>query len=208
MKPTLPVAIAALLTSLSSQACDFEITKTELPLENKVRHENLCLENYFEKRDLGRFSLGEDHRTGAPVIFRDTANSSFGEMYLFKTNSDDLLGIQGRLALAKKVYANYMNSLRNDFGACKLEIRSGDRLLSIEDFIPSERNEAEQPGSRLMLTKDDVKSPHWKLLCADANGKEKIEKEGDYFFIFVDIYDNISPGTLQNNLGKYLFSFR
>lgn len=193
----------------NAQACDFSIFKTELPLQEKTQHENLCLSDYFAARDLGRISLGEDHRNpNKPVLFRDTAGMRFSEMMLFEApQAPSPLGKDGRLALARELIEAHAKSLRNDYGACKLEIRNGDRVVELKDFTPTEREVNSQPGSRLMLTSELAIDPHWQLRCPGPKGEERVEKSGSYYFVFADIYE--SPDhSLKGNLAQYLFSFQ
>lgn len=197
-------ALAALVISTPSFACEIQLTKTELPIQAN----NPCLDTYFQTRNLGQFTLGEDERTGVPKIYRDYSDLSFGELLLFKLENNAPLGAAGRKAAVEKIYQSYMNNLRNDFGACTMQIFAAEKQIQFSDLIESARSIANQPGTRMMLTKDDVKNPSWKLICNDQSGKEVVEKSGNYFFFFVDVYENTTPQNLKDHLSNYLFSFR
>lgn len=188
--------------------CDLLVTKVSVPFLSPDVEGPLCLEDYFELRKLASYSIGQS-KLGTPTLFYDTENIQFDDMFLFKPNSTDRLGNEGRLSLVKSIYRALLSSLQNEFGTCSLHLYSATKELTIEDFLYYHREEAGQPGSRLMLTYEDVTGSRWELLCSDDQGKEVVEKAGTYFFIFVDVYENIGTiPTLQDHLSKYLISLR
>jgi hypothetical protein len=195
-----------LLLPLTSLACPMEVTKT--------MHANLagpglgCIETYFGSRNLGQISLGESEHTGKQYLFRDTADMVFDEHFLFRlTEQTGPLEKMGRKKIAQEIFQKYLQSLKNDIGQCELQLFSAERRLGLEDFRDLERSMADQPGSRIMLTKEDVTAPSWKLICQE-NGQAKVEKEGKYFFLLVDVYENKSLLNTKDHLAYYLFSLR
>ncbi len=199
-------SLLLLLLPLTSFACPLEVTKT--------MHANLagpglgCINEYFSARNLGQISLGESEHTGKQFVFRDVADMVFDEHILFRiTEQSGPLEKEGRKKVAQEIFQFYLNSLKNDSGICDLQLYSGDRRLSLADFRDFERTLADQPGSRIMLTKEDVAHPSWKLVCQE-NGQSKIEKEGKYFFLFVDVYENKTLQNTRDHLAYYLFSLR
>lgn len=132
----------------------------------------------------------------------------FDDYLLFRSNLARPLGREGRVALIQHIFAAHRSSLRNEFGLCELRLFNGDRELGLGDFRLQEREEAGQPGNRLILTKDDVAQPRWELRCPDAKGQFTLAKSGSYFFIFVDVLENVSVAGSNEDLAKYLFAFR
>lgn len=199
-------ALFALLLPLTSFACPLEVTKT--------MHANLagpglgCIDEYFSSRNLGQISLGESEHTGKQFIFRDSADMVFDEHILFRLSEQSApLEQEGRKKIAQEIFQFYLSSLKNDAGKCELQLYSGEKRLGLADFKEFERSLADQPGSRIMLTKEDVAQPSWKLICQE-NGQAKIEKEGKYFFLFVDVYENKTLQNTRDHLAYYLFSLR
>lgn len=197
-----------LLATLSTHAlaCEIEITKT---MHDRLAGPGLgCINQYFESRNLAEISLGENEHNGTPYLFKDPMDMTFDEHILFRLPSNSgPLGKDARKAIAQSIYRSYLSTLKFNGQSCQLQLFAGDNVLGLEDFSDFERSLSDQPGSRIMLTKDDVSNPSWKLICGNM-GQEKIVKEGKYFFLFVDVYENTNPLKLKDHLSYYLFSLR
>jgi hypothetical protein len=188
-------------------SCDFQITKTMIPIGQKTYHENLCLKEYFALRDMAFQSLTESPQ-GLLLLVYDPMTIDFDDMILFKTKDSFLGGEPGRIILLRRFYKEFLRSLKNTFGKCKLQVFSEKKLVGVDDFKVSKRLEADLVGTRLMLTKDDVKDPHWQLLCPNEKGEMSITKSGKYFYIFIDIIENNGNVKLVDHLAKFLFALR
>lgn len=198
--------IVLFLTLVSSQssACDFNITKSVVPLEQQTEFSNLCLDTYFEKRDLAFQSLSEETVKFVP----DAEALVFDDMVLFETTQPSPLEESGRLVLIEQIFNLYMANLKAYNGQCELQMYSGEQRLSLNDFLVLQRTEGGQPGTRRQLTKDDVANPSWKLLCPNKDGQPYVLKSGKYFFVFIDVYENKTLASTKTHLAKYMFSFR
>ena len=133
----------------------------------------------------------------------------YDDMILFNLPNQDgtSLGESGRLALVKNLLAVYFKSLKNEHGSCDLSLYEGTQLLKLENFKLIARTIDGNPGTRLMLTKDDVKNPSWKMLCPNENGIFNVAKSGNYFFIFADVHENVTISTTTTHFSQFLFSF-
>lgn len=185
-------------------ACDFNIVKSVIPLEQKTEFSELCLNTYFEKRDLAFQSLSEE----TVQIVPDAETLVFDDMVLFESNKTLPLEEQGRLELIEQIFNQYISNLKAYNGKCELQMFSGEQRLTISDFLILQRSEADQPGTRRQLTKDDVASPNWKLLCPNKDGQPYVLKSGKYFFVFIDVYENKTISSTKAHFSKFLFSFR
>ncbi|MBY0383621.1 hypothetical protein K2X05_00555 [bacterium] len=185
-------------------ACDFNVVKSIVPLEQKTQFSELCLNDYFEKRDLAFQSLSDETMKIVP----DAETLVFDDMILFETNKTLPLEENGRLELVEQIFNQYMSNLKAYNGLCELQIYSGEQKLSLNDFLILQRTEGGQPGTRRQLTKDDVASPSWKLLCPNQEGQPYVLKSGKYFFVFVDVYENKTFTSTKSHLAKFMFSFR
>lgn len=198
-------------SAFAASACPMSVTKTDIPLQGQQHFTGLCIEDYFQKRDLGRISIGEDAH-GNSYLFRDRDQISFDDMILFEVDPAKVslpLGTEGRLALDRLMFNLFLSSLRGDRGeTCQLSFKSGDKVLSVDDLMAVERKEAGQPGTRIKLYNDDVPDTSWQVLCPDENGKMTVSKQGTYFFIFFDTYESQPGSRLKGNLAKFLVSFR
>lgn len=190
----------------AQKICSIDVQKTLFPMEGENYHQGLCINDYFLKRDLTNFSTGED-KFGLPLILNDTVQMVFDDMLLIQTPIDTTTDAN-RIELIKRIYASYMNSLKNQYGSCELIIKSGDKKLTVNDLKVFERTANDQTGSRLMLTKDDVTDPRWMLICPNQAGDYTITKSGNYFFMFIDLYGNDGKTNLKGNLVQFLMSFR
>jgi hypothetical protein len=195
------------LNTFAKTDCDFVIYRVMVPLKNKVDTNPICLNEYFQLRDLGQFSY-IDNSKGKIVSYQDKQSIQLEDIILFEV-SEKLLGIKGRLKYIKEIYKKLNGSIKNDFGLCHVNLMDDDKTLSINDFILTAREEGDHPGSRLMLTNDDIKNPHWELICTNSMGIQKIVKKGTYVFIFIDIYENIGTKTIfSHHMAKYLFHLK
>ncbi len=199
--------IKLLLSVAHATTCPITVNKTMLPLDHQVYHQDLCINNYFLKRDLAKNSVGED-KNGFAVIVEDKVTLDFDDMLLFSTSLPLPLGETGRLELIGEIYKSYLTSLKSEHGVCELKIFSDKTQLSINDFIKSDREEGGQPGTRLSLTKDDIKNPSWELWCTDKDQKMVLTKQGSYIFVFIDVYENIGTTGLIDHLTQFLLAFR
>lgn len=215
-----PVLMILLLTcgllamSDVAHACDLQLEKLAVPLAGTNFPNDLCIESYFEQRDLGRMSLGANEQTGA-YFFRDQSKMDFNDLAIFKRLAPNPpavlapMGLDGREALLKKIYGIYLKSLRSDSGACELQLSANGQPRSLEDFTFSERLEEGQPGTRLSIMSDGSFDPSWEMLCQGSDGQKHVEKSGSYFFLFIDVYDNVDASAfLRDNLAQWLMSFR
>lgn len=209
---TLAIVIIVFFSStlshaMTSPVCDFHVIKSVVP---RMDDGASCLQDYFAGHNLAQFSLS--FQTGTPIY--DSVTMQFDDMLLFTLPHTNPLGESGRTALVEEIFQAYQSSLRDMMGACTANIYSGDKLLSLKDFSKHKREEGGQPGTRLMIKSEDISSPHWELLCQDAAGKPVLAKEGNYFFIFVDVYENLALSDHKatpkyvGHLAKYLFSYR
>lgn len=187
--------------------CDFVIDRTQVPLSGTTVHSALCLEEYATQRDFANMSLGETE-LGKLYEFRDPTGIYFYDMMTFITPVTSLLGNDGRKSLVTRMYNAILSSLKNEFGACQLEMYSGDKKLSLNDFIKAARDAQGHPGTRLILTKDDVPSPRWLLQCPTQSGEVQVVKKGNYFFTFAEVYESNGDPKLKGNLAQYLLSFK
>ncbi len=202
------VLLSLLLASFSTTAfaCEIEVTKT---MHERLAGPGLgCLETYFESRNLAEISLGENEHNGTPYLFKDPMDMTFDEHILIRLPSISTpLGKEKRKSVAQSIFRTYLKSLKFNGESCHLQLYSDEKILGLDDFIDFERSLSNQPGSRIMLTKDDVSNPSWKLTCGNLEN-EKVVKEGKYFFLFVDLYENTDPLKLKDHLSYYLFSLR
>ncbi len=200
--------VSLFFVTVESSACDFQITKTAGQLNSQTHHKDLCLQDYFQQRNLGFQSLSRDAVNY--VIISDLEKMYFDDMLLFEMPHQKGIPLEkaGRLKWVKEIYIQYFASLKNEYGACSLRLYSGKELLSLNDFIPTERDVNGQPGSRLMLTKDDIQNPSWELACPSATGAMEVSKKGKYFFMFVDIYENKNLTQTQTHFSQFLFSLQ
>lgn len=198
-------------SSAQAESCDLKIFATSMAIEGQTKDLDLCLDQYTEARNIGMYSQSEGFN-GKIDLVRDPQYIQFYDMFLFETGTKPL-GETGRLDLVKSIYASFQKSLKNEFGRCEMKITAGTkanptpRTLTIDDFIFYVREEGGQPGSRLMLTKDDVTAPQWELVCPNGAGGTLVEKSGNYFFVFIDVYENLGTGNLRGHLSQVLFSF-
>lgn len=200
--------LSLLFASLSTSAfaCEIEVTKT---MHERLAGPGLgCVETYFETRNLAEISLGENEHNGTPYIFKDPMDMTFDEHILIRLPyASTPLGKEKRKSVAQSIFRTYLKSLKFNGEPCQLQLYSGEKVLSLDDFMDFERSLSDQPGSRIMLTKDDVSNPSWKLTCGNLDSA-KVVKEGKYFFLFVDVYENTNPLKLKDHLAYYLFSLR
>lgn len=189
-----------------SAACDFVIKKTVYPLYNQTEHEGVCLEDYFLSRDLAFHSF--DRLTNTALLSPNAIDINFDDMLLFELpkKSGTPLDERGRLGLVEQILGQFFESLKNNYGACYLRLYEGSQLLSLRDFKKSARDAGGQPGTRLMLTKDDVKDPSWEMVCPSQKGPLQVAKKGKYFFIFADVHENVSLTTTKTHFAQFLFS--
>ena len=189
-----------------SSACYLIIRKTANPINQQTVHENLCLDDYFAKRDLAFHSISINAMQF--LMSKNLSTMHYDDMILFDLPAQTVtpLGEAGRLAVVKTILTAYFNNLSNEFGACSLTLFDGTKALTMDDFKLSARNIEGQPGTRLMLTKDDVKNPAWEMSCPTESGAHEVTKSGEYFFIFVDVYENISIATTTTHYSQFLFS--
>lgn len=187
-------------------ACDFVIKKTVVPLNSQTEHTGICLDDYFLSRDLA-FN-GFSRETNLPILKPNFVDINFDDMLLFELpkNAEKPLGPVGRFRFAEEILLQFFSSLKNKNGPCYLRLYDGEQLLSFKDFKLISREEGGQPGTRLMLTKDDVKNPYWEMLCFSEKGPLEVVKKGQYFFIFADVYENVSITTTKTHFSKFLFS--
>jgi hypothetical protein len=198
------VALIFIAFSAHAYACDVQIVKTIIPLNQQLNHTLLCADQYFEKRS--PLTLSADDESG--MIFQDPIDMVFYDMILFESPLTLPLEEEGRLQLIDTLFESYKRSLKNHWGTCELKIQSNARDLSLADFHIVSRTEGGQPGTRRMLTKDDVEAPSWQVLCPTSDGQMKIFKSGSYFFVFVDVYENKTLSKTKAHMAKFLFSFR
>lgn len=191
---------------LQSYACDLQIRKTANPINQQTQHEHLCLNDYFANRDLAFHSISINSMQF--LMSKSLTTMQYDDMILFDLPAQTVkpLGDSGRLAVVKTILSSYFNNLRNEFGACSLSLYDGAKVLTIDDFKLSARNIEGQPGTRLMLTKDDVADPAWEMTCPTESGAQSVAKSGNYFFIFVDVYENVSISTTTTHYSQFLFS--
>ena len=187
-----------------SEACNFNVMKTMIPLEQKTEFSDLCLNDYFQKRDLAFQSLID----GTIQMKPDAETLVFDDMILFETTRTLPLEEKGRLELIEQIFIQYTSNLKAYNGKCELQMYSGEQKISLNDFLILQRTEGGQPGTRRQLTKDDVVSPGWKLLCPNKDGQLYTLKSGKYFFVFIDVYENKTLSATKTHLAKFLFSFR
>jgi hypothetical protein len=189
-----------------SYACDLQIRKTGNPINQQTTHEGLCLDDYFATRDLAFHSINIDSMKF--LMSKSLTTMQYDDMILFDLppQTPKPLGDTGRLTLVKTILSSYFNNLRNEFGACSLSLYDGTNVLTIDDFKLSARDIEGQPGTRLMLTKDDVKNPAWEMTCPTESGAQSVAKSGKYFFIFVDVHENMSISTTTAHYSQFLFS--
>lgn len=187
-----------------AMACDISVVKTMVPWNSQTTHTGLCIDRYFEGRHLLTTSISDE----IPVLFEDLDNMVFDDMLLVELNNSAPLEERGRLEVLKKIFSSYKQSLKNPWGACDLKMYSGENEISFEDFHISSREEGGQPGTRRMLTKDDVSKPSWRVFCPNSAGQKVLLKRGDYFFVFVDFYENKTLTSTKAHFAKFLFSLR
>lgn len=209
------VLFSTLLLSFSTASakfqeadCEFVVTKTMIPIDKKTSHQNLCLRDYMINRDLAFHSLSETQQ-GSIIFVKNDKTMQFDDMLLFelpKQNGKPLEN-QGRLELVKLILGSFFSELKNSYGSCELKLYSDSKELTLADFKESARDADGQPGTRLMLRKDDVANPRWELICPLESGDKEVVKSGDYFFIFVDVYENTGENEkLKGHLSRFLFS--
>lgn len=175
-----------------------------IPLKGETIHSNLCLDRYFEERELITTSISDE----LPVLFQDFDNMVFDDILLIETQKSLPLEEKGRLEILESIFQSYKSSLKSPYGSCDLKLLSGEKEISFEVFQILAREEGGQPGTRRMLTKDDVSQPNWQVFCSNSSGEKILFKSGTYFFVFVDIYENKTLQNTSAHLAKFLFSFR
>lgn len=181
--------------------CDKNIVKVAVPIKAEGKT-SLCFDEYFYIRDLANKSISDD----TAQVFNDTQKMQFDDMLLFSYDSP--MGEAGRVAIIRDIYQSYKQSLRNEYGACTVSLFSGSKELTIADFKQESREAEGQPGTRLIIKSEDISEPRWQLQCPSATGELVVSKTDDYFFIFIDVYENIGTMNLKNHLSKFLFSYR
>jgi hypothetical protein len=191
---------------LQSYACDLQIRKTANPINQQTVHQDLCLDDYFAARNLAFHSISANSMQF--LMSKSATTMQYDDMILFDLplQTAKPLGEAGRLAVVKTILTSYFSSLRNEFGACTLSLYDGAAILTIDDFKLTARDIEGQPGTRLMLTKDDVKNPAWEMTCPTESGSYEVAKSGKYFFIFVDVHENVSITTTTTHYSQFLFS--
>lgn len=184
--------------------CDFSINATLIPMESAAP---VCLQDYFNARDLAHVSLVNNSQSFS--LKRDEERMQFNDQVAFQLAAQNgRLLEKGRLELIDKIAAAHAASLKDVFGACELKMFSGEKRLMIEDFKVSARNSEGVEGTRRMLRSDkDVESPRWELVCKDAAGNEMVEKSGTYFFVFIDVYENLEAANAKGHYAQFLWSF-
>lgn len=190
-------------------ACDIQIKKTAYPILGSVIHNNLCIDEYFKTRDLASYQISNTSMTF--LMSKSATSLQYDDMILFDLPIAITLPLEdeGQLRIVKRILNAYFDSLRSEFGPCKLKMFDGEIELSLEDFKVTQRNLDGQPGSRMMLTKDDVAIPHWELKCpVNQEGDLEVVKSGHYFFVFADVHENVSIKTTTTHYAQFLFSFR
>lgn len=190
-------------------ACEIQIKKTAYPILGSINHENLCIDDYFKTRDLATYQISNTSMTF--LMSKSTTSLQYDDMILFELPSTTALPLkdEGRLTLVKQILDAYFGSLRNENGQCHLQMYDGDKTLSLKDFKIVPRDLDGQPGSRMILTKDDVLNPRWELLCpVNQEGSLGVFKSGNYFFVFADVHENVSIKTTTTHYAQFLFSFR
>ena len=189
-----------------SNACDLQIRKTANPINQQTVHQDLCLDDYFAARDLAFHSISINSMQF--LMSKSPATMQYDDMILFDLplQTTKPLGEAGRLTVVKTILSSYFGSLRNEFGVCTLSLYDGVTALTIDDFKLSARDIEGQPGTRLMLTKDDVKNPFWEMMCPTESGSRYVAKSGKYFFIFADVHENVSISTTTTHYSQFLFS--
>lgn len=204
----LGLLFSILLVGFSSHACDFQIDKIAVPLKDMTIQSPICLEDYFIARDFANYSQGFDRRGNLEII-QDAENIYFNDMLLFSLPGKEKIPLQaaGRLKLVKNIYAQLFSHMNGYFGACELNLYDGNKKLSIDDFKFYAREEEGQPGSRLMLTTTDIPKSRWEVVCPLKEGGTYVTKSGNYFFLFVDVYENIgTSANLKDHFAQFLFS--
>lgn len=199
---TILVSILVLMGTAFGADCDKSIKKVLMPLSFDTE-QGMCFDDYFSQRNLTKISINDDGQ-----MFPDTNNMAFDDWLLFAYEKP--MGESGRLQIVKEIYQSYRSSLKNEFGFCDIQLWSADKQLQVEDFQIVQREEAGQPGTRITIQSENVVDPSWKLVCTSPfDESKKVVKQGKYFFIFVDVYENIGTAAgLDNHLSKYLFSHR
>lgn len=195
------VSVFVFASSAFGSECDKRITKVMIPMSFDAE-QGICFDDYFANRNLSKISISSDD--GA--LFEDAKNMAFDDMLLF--SYDKPMGEEGRLNIAKEIYQSYRQSLKDPMGACDIQLWNGDKQLQVTDFQIAKREAEGQPGTRIIIKSEDFKSPSWKLVCKSVLGGENVVKQGKYFFVFVDVYENIGTANLKNHLSQYLFSHR
>ncbi len=210
----LGVLFSLFLFSFSSSAvqvpdvvCDVLVTNTMVSLEAKSTHEGLCLSDYMLKRDFAFKSLSEN-QAGATIIINDPEKMYFNDSFLFQVAEakKNPLEDEGRLAIVQKIVSLFFSELKNKHGSCELKLYSDQKRLMLADFKQFARKAEDLPGTRLMLTRDDVKNPSWELECPNAKNEKEISKSGNYFFLFVDVYQNKAEKRFKGHVAELLFS--
>jgi hypothetical protein len=194
------------LCFLQSSACDLQIRKTANPINQQTEHEGLCLNEYFAIRDLAFHSISVNSMYF--LMSKSPTTMQYDDMILFDLppHTAKPLGESGRLTVVRTILSSYFSHLRNEFGTCTLSLYDGSQKLTIDNFQRFSRDIEGQPGTRLMLTKDDVKDPSWEMTCPTASGASSVAKSGKYFFIFVDVHENLSISTTTTHYSQFLFS--
>lgn len=194
------------LSFFQSSACDLQIRKTANPINQQTVHEGLCLDEYFATRDLAFHSISINSMQF--LMSKSPTTLQYDDMILFDLppETPKPLGESGRLAVVKTILSSYFSHLRNEFGSCTLSLYDGTQTLTIDDFKKFPRDIEGQPGTRLILTKDDVKNPSWEMTCPTESGASYVAKSGKYFFIFVDVHENVSISTTTTHYSQFLFS--
>jgi hypothetical protein len=200
----------SVFASNGAGACDVQINQTMVPMSTDDSVVTpICMEDYFKVRDMAFKSLTGDP-TGARYLTNDFENISFNDMFTFSLPGRENipLGEKGRVELVENTIKKFKASLTNGVGTCELKIYSDGKELFLKDFIKYNRTEEGQPGTRLTLNDHEVKNQSWELICPTIKkGETYVAKKGTYFYIFVDVYENVGTKNLSGHFSKFLFSF-
>lgn len=183
-------------------ACDIVVERAKTQQEPGMQLSlPLCLEDYLSQIDLVHH--GESEVGLGTMQTHDMMTFNLPQGSALSVRSDR------RVLTLQSIFKSMLTSLQDEYGACELKMFARDRVLSAADFVTQARVVEEQAGTRIILRSEEQTEPRWNLECPDEDGLKVVTKSGEYFMVFIDVYENQDPARLgtKSHLMSYLFSF-
>lgn len=214
----IPLDLSSDRLKTSAQNCPVQVYGTSLPLPKEIfekqKGKPMCMVDYAAIRKF--HLLASDLDKGVMVAEPERLRSY--DQLLVKMHpalkAKRKFGTEGRTKIIAQTWKQMLGSMTTSYGTCDLEFRGSGMKLDFMAHGPLARidQETDNPGTRFMLKSEDYDQPSWSLKCPLKSDSGDIEmrtvKRGNYFFVFVDMYENEKDTSSDHpmQMMKYLLS--